>query len=478
MSWSARTHKSIRKQNSVYGYTTLSMSFFGQRQAGEEPENRLMPGPDDDDDGIHEVEGIEMQVPKNLRVPDIETPGPKNEALNSRDQIEKTKKRQQPEWVGKFSQHLLQQSERIGKVSHHLWQQSERIGKKVLPKRKPSAQFWYNFLAGSCVISVSVDPFFFYIPVINEVGKCVDFDRKLYSVIVCLRTLLDGISLVDIILPFLRSCLHKEKETKGDTSVWLRIKRYLKVANDIIAILPIPQVLFLILFSKMRGYKSLNTRKVLSGFVLFQYLPRAVRVYLSWTKVFMHRNTMVIHLSKTVILLKAGFNLFLFIIASHVLGGLWYFFSVLRETACWHLACENRTECDLSSFACNDRSISYGNFTFLNDSCPIAIPNTKAFDFGIFQVALQSGIVESMDFPRKTLYCFWWGLRNLSSFGSNLQTSPHFWENGFAVLTSITGLVLFVCLLGHLQMYTQWEASKQLEEAKQRELEEATNIRI
>ncbi|XP_042963512.1 cyclic nucleotide-gated ion channel 1-like isoform X4 [Carya illinoinensis] len=402
MSWSARTHKSIRKQNSVYGYTTLSMSFFGQRQAGEEPENRLMPGPDDDDDGIHEVEGIEMQVPKNLRVPDIETPGPKNEALNSRDQIEKTKKRQQPEWVGKFSQHLLQQSERIGKVSHHLWQQSERIGKKVLPKRKPSAQFWYNFLAGSCVISVSVDPFFFYIPVINEVGKCVDFDRKLYSVIVCLRTLLDGISLVDIILPFLRSCLHKEKETKGDTSVWLRIKRYLKVANDIIAILPIPQVL----------------------------------------------------------------------------GGLWYFFSVLRETACWHLACENRTECDLSSFACNDRSISYGNFTFLNDSCPIAIPNTKAFDFGIFQVALQSGIVESMDFPRKTLYCFWWGLRNLSSFGSNLQTSPHFWENGFAVLTSITGLVLFVCLLGHLQMYTQWEASKQLEEAKQRELEEATNIRI
>ncbi|KAG6627531.1 hypothetical protein CIPAW_15G135500 [Carya illinoinensis] len=363
MSWSARTHKSIRKQNSVYGYTTLSMSFFGQRQAGEEPENRLMPGPDDDDDGIHEVEGIEMQVPKNLRVPDIETPGPKNEALNSRDQIEKTKKRQQPEWVGKFSQHLLQQSERIGKVSHHLWQQSERIGKKVLPKRKPSAQF--------CVI-------------------------------VCLRTLLDGISLVDIILPFLRSCLHKEKETKGDTSVWLRIKRYLKVANDIIAILPIPQVL----------------------------------------------------------------------------GGLWYFFSVLRETACWHLACENRTECDLSSFACNDRSISYGNFTFLNDSCPIAIPNTKAFDFGIFQVALQSGIVESMDFPRKTLYCFWWGLRNLSSFGSNLQTSPHFWENGFAVLTSITGLVLFVCLLGHLQMYTQWEASKQLEEAKQRELEEATNIRI
>ncbi|KAG6715381.1 hypothetical protein I3842_05G249100 [Carya illinoinensis] len=416
------------------------MSFFGQRQTGEEPENRLMPGPDNDDDGIHEA-------------PDIEKQGPKNEVLNSTE-IEKTKKRQQPERVRKFSQHLWQQPEWVGKFSHYLRQQSERIGKKVLPKRNPSAQFWYNFLAGSCVISVSVDPFFFYIPVINEVGKCVDFDRKLYNVIVCLRTLLDGISLVDIILPFLCSCLHKEKETKGDTSVWLRIKRYLKVANDIIAILPIPQVLFLILFSKMRGYKSLNTRKVLCGFVLFQYLPRAVRVYLSWKKVFIHRNTMIINLTKTVIAVKAVFNLFLFIIASHVLGGLWYFFSVLRETDCWHLACENRTECALSSFACNDRSISSGNFTFLNDSCPIATPNTKAFDFGIFQVALQSGIVESMDFPRKTLYCFWWGLRNLRCIRSGRHLSS--WRK--------------------LSIGSCRKKQRELEEAKQRELEEAKRL--
>ncbi|KAF5451065.1 hypothetical protein F2P56_031364 [Juglans regia] len=154
----------------------------------------------------------------------------------------------------------------------------------------------------------------------------------------------------------------------------------------------------------MRGSKSLDKRKVLSGVVLLQYLPRALRVYLSWTKVFIHRNIMIIDLSKTVIAVKAGFNLFLFIIASH------------------------------------------------------------------------SGTVASMDFPRKTLYCFWWGLRNLSSFGSNLQTSPHFWENSFAVLTSISGLVLFVCFLGHLQMYMQWEASMQLEVAKQMKLEEAKKL--
>ncbi|XP_041010067.1 cyclic nucleotide-gated ion channel 1-like [Juglans microcarpa x Juglans regia] len=109
----------------------------------------------------------------------------------------------------------------------------------------------------------------------------------------------------------------KDKETKGDSGVWLRIKRYLEVANGTVAILPIPQVLFLIIiFSKMRGPKSLNTRKVLSAVVLVQYLPRALRVYLSWTEVIIHRNIMI-KPSKSIIAVKAGFNLFLFIIASH-----------------------------------------------------------------------------------------------------------------------------------------------------------------
>ncbi|XP_035540964.1 cyclic nucleotide-gated ion channel 1-like isoform X1 [Juglans regia] len=359
--------------------------------------------------------------------------GPENAQVLDSSEMGKTKKRQQPEWMGKIP-HLWQQPEWMGKIPHrwqqpewvgkvpNLWQQPEWIGKMLHPKRQPSAQFWYIFFAGSCVISLSVDPFFFYIPVINEVGKCVDFDRTLYIAIVCLRTLLDCVSLVDIILPFLRSSLDKEKETKGDTShVSLRRKRYLKVANDIVAILPIPQVLFLILFSKnMRAFKSLNKRKVLSAVVLLQYLPRALRVYLSWKKVFIHRNIMIIDLSKTVIAVKAGFNLFLFIIASH------------------------QPQIQRSLI------LEYSKEHF----------NLVQWHPWIFH-----------ERP-----CFWWGLRNLSSFGSNLQTSPHFWENGFAVLTSISGLVLFVCFLGHLQMYTQWEASMQLEVAKQMKLEVAKNL--
>ncbi|KAG7981344.1 hypothetical protein I3843_05G229200 [Carya illinoinensis] len=367
-----------------------------------------------------------------------------------------------------------------------------------------------------CVLSVIVDPFFFYVPVINEERKCIALDRRLYISITCLRTVLDSILLLNIILqclphfanarprgqdqsqPESGQTVSAPAEMTGTESgqnvsanppkllkllLWLsRLlfwhrkaqPEFWSLAIDVLAILPIPQVLLPIIFSKPRGFESLNKiRKVLTAVVLVQYVPRVMLIRLlslPWRKAF-SKEGQDGGPFKRVIAVKAGLNLFMFIVASHILGGFWYFFSIERETACWHLACENHIECNRSSFDCKDRSV--GNYTFLNDYCPIQTPNTTAFDFGIFQGALQSGTVASMDFPRKILYCFWWGLRNLSSFGSNLQTSPHFWENCFAVLTSISGLLLFMYFLGRLQMYMQWEGQRQLQEAQQRQLEEA-----
>ncbi|MBA0709109.1 hypothetical protein Golax_024173 [Gossypium laxum] len=91
---------------------------------------------------------------------------------------------------------------------------------------------------------------------------------------------------------------------------------------------------------------------------------------------------------------------------------------------------------------------------FLNQSCPIQTPNTTLFNFGIFLNALQSGVVESENFPEKFFYCFWWGLQNLSSLGQNLETSTYVFEICFAVFISISGLVLFSFLIGNMQSTT------------------------
>ena len=70
----------------------------------------------------------------------------------------------------------------------------------------------------------------------------------------------------------------------------------------------------------------------------------------------------------------------------------------------------NDTGCNRGSFDCDD---CIGDYKFLDGVCPTKIRNTSIHDFGIFQDALQSGIVEVTDFPQKFLHCFRWGLRNL-----------------------------------------------------------------
>ncbi|KAF5451081.1 hypothetical protein F2P56_031381 [Juglans regia] len=333
----------------------------------------------------------------------------------------------------------------------------------------PEGEFlriWKLIFLVSCVFSVSVDPLFLYLPVINDERKCVAIDRRLHVIASCLRSVLDSISLGNIILQCCCPCIDENaRPHEGQdgvqlvTDAWPIAKRYLwspSFAIDVLSILPIPQVLVPIIVSEMRGSNALKTRKMLTAVVVSQYVPRITRIYLSWRKVRKINTT----LPPIIIMVKAGLiNLFLYTFASHVLGAFWYFHSTQRETACWHFACENYIGCNRSSSYCDHSS---GNYTFLNDYCPVEKENPTMFDFGIYLEALQSGTVASMDFPRKFFYCFWWGLRNLSSLGQNLQTSPYFWENCFTVLISIFGLLLLLYLIGNLQMYIQWQTQKQL----------------
>ncbi|KAI5346207.1 hypothetical protein L3X38_014086 [Prunus dulcis] len=162
---------------------------------------------------------------------------------------------------------------------------------------------------------------------------------------------------------------------------------------DILAILPLPQVIILIFFSKMRASRSL--RKLMNFLVMVQYVPRVLRIYLSCKK---SKKPFKGH---TALWVKGLLNFFLYILASHVLGAFWYFFAVQRMTSCWQ----------------------------------------------------HSGILWSTNYPLKFSNSFCWGLRNLSSLASNLEPSSNTWEILFVACISIIGLLLFVYLIGNLQTY-------------------------
>ncbi|PRQ58886.1 putative potassium channel, voltage-dependent, ELK [Rosa chinensis] len=142
-----------------------------------------------------------------------------------------------------------------------------------------------------------------------------------------------------------------------------------------------------------------------------------------------------------------------------VLGALCYFFAVQRITSCWRHACRNENGCDRNNFDCHNHH-TLRNITSLNDLCPIDPSDPKIFDFGIFLHILQFGILGSTNYPEKFSNCFWWGLRHLSSLGSNLEPSINTWENLFAAFISIIGLLLFLYLIGNLQTYMQLDTAR------------------
>nr|VDD62215.1 unnamed protein product [Brassica oleracea] len=200
---------------------------------------------------------------------------------------------------------------------------------------------------------------------------------------------------------------------------------------DIVSVLPIPQVVVLTLVSR-KQMTSVVSKEI---YPIFKEVTRA---------------------SGTV----------------SVIGAFWYLSAIEKKDTCWHEACAKISECNLTNYLCARGGTGGDNSRFLNTSCPLIDPeqiiNSTVFNFGMYIDALKSGVVESRNFPRKLLYCFWWGLRNLSALGQNLETSNSEGEILFAIIICVSGVLLFAVLIGNVQKYLQsttirvdeWEEKK------------------
>ncbi|XP_016647313.1 PREDICTED: cyclic nucleotide-gated ion channel 1-like [Prunus mume] len=352
----------------------------------------------------------------------------------------------------------------------------------------PFRPIWSKIFLISCVCAVSLDPLLFYIPIIHQQNKCLRMDTTLRTVALLSRSVTDFIFMVHFVYKTTNGPSNSKapqtgeghSDPKSKISELIRLAREIvhnnlpwlsvSVIIDFFALLPIPQLVIVIPFynTKVSLY-FLEHKKILNIFLLSQYLPRIYRLHLFSNEL----------KTTTKVWIKGLFNFFLYILASHILGAFWYFFSIQRETSCWYQACDhsaNRRECR-NSFYCD--STTSRNITLLNEHCPLDTPDNASppFNFGIFLDSLKNHNTEHIKFGKKFFYSFWWGLRNLSNFGTNLTTSTHVWENLFAILISVIGLLLFLYLIGNVQTFMQMEATKS-EETRQKNKMMMTNIRI
>lgn len=137
------------------------------------------------------------------------------------------------------------------------WEKWPNLMKEILDPQGSFLPMWNKLFIISCVCAVSLDPLFFYIPIINEDRKCLGLDQNLKKAALILRSITDLSYIVHII--FKIRTLVKEVDTSGASEaskvVSSKGKKLVKdgliiakkiwrscILIDILSVLPLPQV--------------------------------------------------------------------------------------------------------------------------------------------------------------------------------------------------------------------------------------------
>ncbi|KAL8037343.1 hypothetical protein ABFX02_11G033100 [Erythranthe guttata] len=334
--------------------------------------------------------------------------------------------------------------------------------KKIFDPQDKLLTLWNKLFVMSCILAVSVDPLFFFLPVFNKSSNCLDIDRKLAITATTLRTIVDAFYLIHMALQFRTAYIAPSSRVFGRGELVIDpaqiAKRYLKYyfIIDFLAVLPLPQIIVWRFLQRSKGSDVLTTKQALFFIILLQYIPRFARIMPLTSE--LKRTSGVFAETAWA---GAVSYLLLYMLASHIVGAFWYLLSVERNDTCWQRACKRSGKCVTGFLYCGNQNMNdYDIWSNISDSvlstaCPVDDQNNPPFDFGIFRQALAAEIVSSRKFLSKYCYCLWWGLQNLSTLGQGLQTSTYPGESIFSIALAIFGLILFALLIGNMQTYLQ-----------------------
>lgn len=332
--------------------------------------------------------------------------------------------------------------------------------KKIFDPQDNFLQLWNKLFLISCILSVFVDPFFFYLPIVDSDWKCFSIDRKSAIAATTVRTIIDVFYLFRMAIQFRTAFIAPSSRVFGRGELVIDpaqiAKRYMRsyFIIDFFSVLPLPQIVIWRYLHSSGGSAVFATKQALLYIVLFQYIPRFIRV-LPLTSELKRTSGVFAETAWA----GAAYYLLLYMLCSHIVGAFWYLFGIERNDACWQDACHSlKGKCNTDFLYCyNQKMTGYGIWNTSRDS--VLEKNCKAedgpFDFGIFAQALKSGIFSSNSFFSKYCYCLWWGLQNLSTLGQGLETSTYPGEVIFSILLAIFGLILFALLIGNMQTYLQ-----------------------
>ncbi|CAM6041502.1 unnamed protein product [Sphagnum compactum] len=340
-----------------------------------------------------------------------------------------------------------------------------RICKLFTQVLKPNSntkvlRLWNKLFVISCFIGLFLDPLFFLTISISPDYKCVVFHNRWVIAFTVLRSVTDFIFLLHMLLQFrLAIVLNTGEVVVNSKAIALN---YLRgwFALDVITVLPLPQIVIMVLMNYFNPGDQANFFKnAVRWVVLLQMIPRCIRFF-----------PLLAGQSRSGFVFETAWanfivNIFIYLLASHVVGCSWYLFGLQRVNVCLRNACSTDNN---SSLLCLPQYLDCGYKNTINSSDQSRvnwIANTSAtnsclvaqsatFPYGIYS-PMGYQVVQEPSVVPKYIYSIFWGFLQLSTLAGNQVPSLYIWEVLFTMAIAGLGLLLFALLIGNIQNFLQ-----------------------
>eukprot|EP00850_Spirogloea_muscicola_P020735 SM000225S07014 [mRNA] locus=s225:9831:21645:- [translate_table: standard] len=339
------------------------------------------------------------------------------------------------------------------------------FGRVIDPRRAPWPS-WNRLLLISCGLSISVDPLHFFLLAIDRRYLCIYIQGYFAVVITVLRSLTDLIYLAHVALSLRTGYVSAESMVVGWGELVVDARRiaahYLRWRGgfwlDLFVLLPIPQLALWVVVPAVASAAQGTFTAIL--LVLLVTLVQYVRkVYHAIT--LMRRMQRVNGYVFGTVWWAIALNMAIYIISSHLVGAVWYLLSIQRVEMCLYRECKTIPGCDDGRMSCRDPlafGARVGNTLASGEpwgsnatTVQRCLSSNTTFTYGLYTQALP--LVTETNGLQKILYAFFWGIMSLSSFANALTPSNYMVETIFALFIVIAGVLLFVLLVGNIQVF-------------------------
>ncbi|KAL4616242.1 hypothetical protein ACB092_07G184800 [Castanea dentata] len=160
------------------------------------------------------------------------------------------------------------------------------VEKIILDPQGPVLNRWNKIFLLACLLSLFVDPLFFYLPVAKE-EACIENMESLEVAITIIRSMIDAFYVVQIFVRFRTAYVAPSSRVFGRGELVIDpskiASRYLRKDFwlDLVTALPLPQMLIWAAIPNLRGSEITPTSIFVCFLIIFQYLLRLYHIYLA-----------------------------------------------------------------------------------------------------------------------------------------------------------------------------------------------------